>query len=128
MIAEAFLGPAPTPKAHVNHKDGIRSNSVLDNLEWTTASGNQKHRYEVLGHKGTCHGKFGGKHPVSIPIIATDPITGDEYQFAAGMDAVRAGFRSDGVSRACNGLISSHAGFLWRFADGYKGNPKRRSP
>lgn len=36
----------------VNHKDGDPSNNRIDNLELLTQSENQKHRFDVLGHKG----------------------------------------------------------------------------
>lgn len=49
LVAEAFLGPPPTPKHEVNHIDGVRSNPRVDNLEWVTRSENGKHCYLVLG-------------------------------------------------------------------------------
>lgn len=52
LVAEAFLGPRPTPKHEVNHIDGIRTNPHVDNLEWVTRSGNQRHRFDVLRHCG----------------------------------------------------------------------------
>lgn len=60
LVAEAFLGPKPTPKHEVNHIDGIRGNNYADNLEWVTRSGNQRHRYDVLKHgavRGEAHGR-----------------------------------------------------------------------
>ena len=47
LVAFAFLGPPPSPVAHVNHLDGDRANNHLSNLEWTSASGNLAHAYRI---------------------------------------------------------------------------------
>lgn len=46
-------------KAHVNHKDGNRSNNSLENLEWTTSSENHKHRFHVLKRTAVRDNKTG---------------------------------------------------------------------
>lgn len=43
-VAEAFLGPPPTPKHVVCHNDGSRNNNRVTNLRWGTASENQNDR------------------------------------------------------------------------------------
>jgi hypothetical protein len=43
LVAEAFLESRPTPRHEVNHRDGIKTNNHVSNLEWVTRSGNQKH-------------------------------------------------------------------------------------
>lgn len=47
IVATAFVGPRPTPKAEVNHKDGVKINCRSGNLEWTTRSGNTIHAYRL---------------------------------------------------------------------------------
>lgn len=61
ILAMAFI-PGYFEGACVNHKNGIRSDNSLSNLEWVTYSQNTKHGYDVLGNKS----KGGKEKSISV--------------------------------------------------------------
>lgn len=57
VVAAAFLGPCPEGK-EVNHRDGVKANNQLSNLEYVSRSENMVHAYaKRLRHPSPVHGE-----------------------------------------------------------------------
>ncbi len=63
LVLIAFVGPAPLG-LECNHKNGIKTDNRVENLEWVTRSQNHIHRARVLRHHphGACLARRGERN------------------------------------------------------------------
>lgn len=71
LIAVSFI-PNTDNKPCVNHKNGIKTDNSIENLEWCTHSENQLHSYRELGRIAGMTGIKGKDHHRSKPVVKLD--------------------------------------------------------
>ena len=64
LVTRAFLGEPP-PGQEVNHRDGVRMNARLDNLEYLTTAGNIIHGWRELGRLSRCNERYEAIQPTT---------------------------------------------------------------
>lgn len=68
VVAKKYI-PNPENKPCVNHKNGIKDDNRIENLEWVTYSENEQHSYDVLGKKGQRVPSYGITNGSAKPFV-----------------------------------------------------------
>jgi len=108
LVLAAFIG---TSELKCNHKNAIKSDNRLENLEYVTQKENIIHaaKLGLMKHDNPMRKRK--------PVIATSLKDGTTKKFGSFHEAAKAFGKSTwNISAAANGKIKSIHGYIWRLA------------
>lgn len=115
LVAENFI-PNPEKKRTVNHKNGIKTDNRVQNLEWATHSENHIHAYRELNRKSAWTGVKGRHSHASKPVLQYSKkgeLLASFYSMKEAAEAV--GIEGGHICSVCKGKRKTTGGYIWKY-------------
>ena len=106
LVATHFM-LCPDETYVVNHKDGIKTNNNVENLEWVSQSENCKHAYRLNLNK---------PHRISVSQYTQSNVFIKEYESSVQAEK-ETGVFNGAISRVCRGTRNRKiaGGYIWKY-------------
>ena len=125
LVAEAFLQNKEN-KPDINHKNGVKSDNRVENLEWVTESENTRHSWANGFHEKLRHvlrNRKGYKSPVAKPVMCVET----NVVYSSALEAQKQlGIAQSSICAVCKGKQKTKGkytftpktagGYHWRYA------------
>lgn len=117
IVWRAFVGEIPDGM-EINHKDEVKTNNSLDNLELISAGGNRIYndRHKRVAHTQRENGHYERLAKTrSKAVVGINIETGDRIEFPSCAEAGRNGFDASAVAKCCNGKLKQYKTYRWYY-------------
>lgn len=116
LVAITFIDN-PNDYPVINHKNAVRTDNRVSNLEWCTYSYNTLYSFREMGRQPVNKGERGAKSHLSKEICQIDIQTGNVVKtFIGTYDAsAKTNICRSDIIRCANGKAKSAGGFKWQY-------------